>query len=39
MSELDSKPLVLFQTLTNTELGADHVRIDANGDVILGSTC
>ena len=35
MSEFDSKPLVLFKTLTNTELGAEHVRIDSNGDVIL----
>lgn len=35
MSEFDSKPLVLFKTLTNTELGAERVRIDANGDVLL----
>ena len=35
MSEFDSKPLVLFKTLTNTELGAERVRIDANGDVVL----
>lgn len=35
MSEFDSKPLVLFKSLTNTELGAEHVRIDANGDVVL----
>jgi hypothetical protein len=35
MSEFDAKPLVLFKTLTNTELGAQHVRIDANGDVVL----
>lgn len=35
MSEFDSKPLVLFKTLTNTELGAEHVTVDANGDVVL----
>jgi hypothetical protein len=35
MSEFDSKPIVLFKTLTNTELGAERVRVDANGDVIL----
>jgi len=35
MSEFDSKPLVLFKSLTNTELGAERVRVDANGDVIL----
>lgn len=35
MSEFDSKPLVLFKTLTNTELGAERVRVDANGDVVL----
>ncbi len=35
MSEFDSKPLVLFKTLTNTELGAERVRIDADGDVVL----
>lgn len=35
MSEFDAKPLVLFKTLTNTELGAQHVRVDANGDVVL----
>ena len=35
MSEFDSKPLVLFKSMTNTELGAEHVRIDTNGDVIL----
>ena len=28
MSEFDSKPLVLFKTLTNTELGAERVRIE-----------
>lgn len=35
MSEFDAKPLVLFKTLTNTELGAQRVRVDANGDVVL----
>jgi len=35
MSEFDAKPLVLFKTLTNTELGAERVRVDANGDIVL----
>jgi hypothetical protein len=35
MSEFDAKPIVLFKTLTNTELGAERVRVDANGDVVL----
>jgi len=35
MSEFDAKPIVVFKTLTNTELGAERVQIDANGDVIL----
>ncbi len=35
MSEFDAKPLVLFKTLTNTELGAECVRVDPNGDVVL----
>jgi hypothetical protein len=35
MSEFDAKPVVLFKTLTNTELGAERVRVDANGDVVL----
>ena len=35
MSEFDAKPLVLFKTPTNTELGAQKIRVDANGDVVL----
>jgi hypothetical protein len=35
MSEFDAKPLVIFKTLTNTELGAQSIRVDASGDVIL----
>jgi hypothetical protein len=36
MSEnLDAKPLVIFKTLTNTELGAEHVVVDTNGDIVL----
>jgi hypothetical protein len=37
MSESESAPpLFLFKTLTNTELGAQSVRIDAEGSVIFG---
>lgn len=36
MSEnLDAKPLVVFKTLTNTELGAQRVVVDRNGDIVL----
>ncbi|MEZ4331603.1 MAG: hypothetical protein R3F35_07600 [Myxococcota bacterium] len=36
MSEtFDAKPLVVFKTLTNTELGAEHVVVDPNGDIVL----
>lgn len=36
MSEqLDAKPIVVFKTLTNTELGAERIVVDANGDVVL----
>lgn len=36
MSEnLDAKPIVVFKTLTNTELGAQHVVVDSNGDIVL----
>ncbi|MBK7948336.1 MAG: hypothetical protein IPK00_06245 [Deltaproteobacteria bacterium] len=35
MSEFDAKPIVVFKTLTNTELGAEHVVVDANGDIVL----
>jgi hypothetical protein len=36
MSESESAtPLILFKTLTNTELGAESVRTDADGSVIF----
>lgn len=35
MSEFDAKPLVLFKTLTNTELGAEKIVVDKNGDIVL----
>jgi hypothetical protein len=36
MSESESStPLILFKTLTNTELGAESVRTDSDGSVIF----
>lgn len=35
MSEFDAKPIVVFKTLTNTELGAERIVVDANGDIVL----
>ncbi len=36
MSESESAtPLILFVTLTNTELGAESIRIDDDGSVIF----
>src|SRR5690606_31306994 len=32
---LDAKPIVVFKTLSNTELGAQLVVVDSNGDIVL----